>query len=593
MTSSATIRCHEELPVLSLRHSVDARSDERGISLIELMVALLVLTVVMITTAGIFISAIRGIDEAKRRQTGAALGAEVMEQLRSLPYDAVRAGMPDNGNLADVDNVLNGEVLVSTTGLAVPPPLNPHVRVQRVNNTDYTTRTYVSLVTGTPGYWLTAVIKWTTRSGKPQKVVYRSQAFSPAGCLSTGQHPFSGPCQASLYASAGTSAGSIAVRPAIENGTIVEGLDVQQLEIGLPGLSASSIVEQTTAVAGKTTGTRVYLKRSGAEEALGGLSAISNSDDDPSTAGGAVSSATLTAASPGTLTRASSSGTLWATLGTGSDSGSTRSGVRADTAPSCVGPLGATIEGDQPCGSGLLTTSAAPNALRLALPALNGGVGFDLASVSGPVTTRVRAARHVVVGTPTYCATPIGDGCAVAVIDRYLGSLRLGGLPAVAPTTGISTGGSPLVEVTGLREFVTSVAGVTTSVPGEGATPRDPELTGSLRHWNGNGFTVTDLSTLVGQTDQVNLLPSTYTATYGGVTLTATLELVLHPPAVEVSGASPCSVEACARNVTTDSVVAGAVTYHIRNSSGTLANFTIDIALGGTVAKTSYKDAGA
>jgi hypothetical protein len=82
------------------------------------------------------------------------------------------------------------------------------------------------------------------------------------------------------------------------------------------------------------------------------------------------------------------------------------------------------------------------------------------------------------------------------------------------------------------------------------------------------------------------------------VTLKVTLDLVLQPPTVEVTGPPPvvgvpdCSTEPCMRNVTSDAVVAGTLTYEITNGGTPLASFTIDVALGGTVAKTSYKASG-
>jgi hypothetical protein len=203
---------------------------------------------------------------------------------------------------------------------------------------------------------------------------------------------------------------------------------------------------------------------------------------------------------------------------------------------------------------------------------------------------RTRAARHVVVGTPTYCATPVDEGCAVAVIDRSHAVYRLGGLPAPVGTTGRSS----LVELTGLRELVSSVVG-------EAATPVAPDVSGTLVYWDGSAFQTVILATsLAGRTTSLVLPPSSYTAVYSGVTVTVTLNLVLQPPKVEltgpptgVPGVPDCSTETCTRNVTTDSVVAGTLTYDIRNGPVQLANFTVNAALGGTVAKTSYKAAGA
>jgi type II secretory pathway pseudopilin PulG len=93
--------------------SSDTRRDgERGFSLVETMVATMLLATALVSTAHLMVIASRGNISAQRSTYTATLAAEKMEQLRSLAWGFDEIGLPINDY---------------TTNLAVYPPTSDGV----------------------------------------------------------------------------------------------------------------------------------------------------------------------------------------------------------------------------------------------------------------------------------------------------------------------------------------------------------------------------------------------------------------------------------------------------------------------------------
>lgn len=70
----------------------DARKSESGYSLVEVMVALVVLTVAILPMVGMFEAALRAATTSGDYDRARACANQKLEQAKSLPYEVVKAG---------------------------------------------------------------------------------------------------------------------------------------------------------------------------------------------------------------------------------------------------------------------------------------------------------------------------------------------------------------------------------------------------------------------------------------------------------------------------------------------------------------------
>jgi prepilin-type N-terminal cleavage/methylation domain-containing protein len=68
---------------------------ESGYSLVEVMAAIVILTIAIIPMVGMFDSALRAVSTSGDYGVARACAGQKLEQLRSLPYETVSAGLPD------------------------------------------------------------------------------------------------------------------------------------------------------------------------------------------------------------------------------------------------------------------------------------------------------------------------------------------------------------------------------------------------------------------------------------------------------------------------------------------------------------------
>jgi type II secretory pathway pseudopilin PulG len=175
---------------------------DAGFSLIEPIVAALIVTVVVLAVVNLLVHAAETVSASRQRQAAAALATQALEQLRGLPYDTVASGLRNDDLAGDPDIsvasgvprlVLSGadtggtgvdEPLVVNYGTTTPAPLYPH-RAVVANSTfrrNPTLSVFVTLDPSTSGvYDLTAVVRWTPADGRSRTFVQRSKLFSPLG----------------------------------------------------------------------------------------------------------------------------------------------------------------------------------------------------------------------------------------------------------------------------------------------------------------------------------------------------------------------------------------------------------------------------
>ena len=454
-----------------------AASSDDGFSLIELVIAMMVIATVLLLLMAVQTSALATITQAKQRQQATSFGNAAMEQLRALPWRSLQ-----QGNHANFVAASGGDVNVSSTLLAPPgspaisetlltsasqatdiPPLSGPGGTNRFIKTDagtgnlqFEVRSYVTrgvtsagaVSVGDEPINLTVIVSWVPRnSSRLSTTVVRSEAFMPwGGCGDPSNTVFLGACQAVYASSATTNGVSVTISPASADPSLpapsggLLGSNTLSSSIQYGTASSSMSSQQTTSVSGTASQPSLGWRLNDASDAksLGGevstLNAVTDiggtsttsSDPAPITLSGGVTSALSIAGVPAGIA-------LTVQPGTGT------SVVRSSTVKPCLGipPAPATPSG-QPCGEGAV--HGAPDS-GIALTV--GGGTFDVFRVQN-YGIDSRATRFSGLGSaPVGCAGTLGTGCAAADARRTLGLVSIG-----------STGSAPLVKIAGFSDLL-------------------------------------------------------------------------------------------------------------------------------------------
>lgn len=204
-----------------------AESDEdqpdRGFSLVELVVAMVVLVIVMTALAQVLVSSLQDTAYARQRNEALTLANQAIEETKALGWSVVSEGMSASDLAASGDTNATGDCfeghaldvggqvgssagcpslawsdpscLGSTTApplpgaaaLTSPAPISPHQTCYRVNDTTYGVDEYVTGAAGPASAPLTAtvVVSWSNpdRPGLADHVVTTTELSS---CLTVG-----------------------------------------------------------------------------------------------------------------------------------------------------------------------------------------------------------------------------------------------------------------------------------------------------------------------------------------------------------------------------------------------------------------------
>ena len=517
-----------------------------------------------------------------------------MEQLRTLPYDKLAKGTT-TASLTQLHAALftaYGEQRVALNDAepgSLPPLLVGAGRTNLTTTPDtatgsvsYASRAYVSRPT-TAGLdaplRLTVVTTWSSAvtKGRVRTVVLRSEAFAPKGCLGTDTRPFSGPCQAFLYADAVAQGGVLAVS-GDGAAPLLQGAPATSLSLSLLNGSSGITAEQTTGVTGRAqtsggvanAGTTVVAR-------AGQRLAVTAAGDDPGNAAVAPTSQAADAVqTAGTLLVDGDRATLTATPAP-ADAGSTFSTVQT-TGAQCPDLAGLAMT-DQPCSRTTLTPSGSTR-IALDLKPL-GGVdppSFDVVTVPAqPVTSRTWAGRYVRAAGPTYCTSLVAAGCVAAGAQRTIGTVRVGALPDPAQP--------PLLTVSGYADGV-----VTENGPGQVLAPAPTRSrTGTLLH-RGAAFSPA-FPPLTETTDKTAPLgPATWTDASGQFQVTVSGTVTVKPSLVSAAPPAATCLTACVKRATVPSVTV-ALRYTVRAGADPARSFDVTVDLGALVSTTTYKAA--
>ncbi len=573
---------------------------ESGFTVVEMMVALSILLVVMVSTTFVVTSGLAEIGLAKQRDNAAGLAARTIEEIRALPFSIVSNGLANSDATvsADANINVNGSIwTLVRTGETIPhgdldytqTPLVPHSYVENLNNRDYTIAAYPTAVPDkTNTIRISVAVTWHTNlKNTPNigKVESETVVSSPEGCQTTSNHPFAAPCQAFLYGTSNIGTGGITATSLSGSTELHAALDNTQL-------TGTSQVEQVSTVVGsvRTSGARLTVPGVASQES-GAVTASSRADNDPTTLTGPDSTASLTQSAAPLSGSYTANGYLnsFSVTPSSSDTGSTTSRSAATaTAPLCQDTNAVTINTSLSCGGGKVRRGGTAS-LDVTLSGAIGSTGtIPLASLGQPTNDTRSDVGHSMAAGGTECVQASGEGCAYASILRNHGLIRLGGLPAQVITNGAAPAGwatadNYLIQISNFADTVQSESGLGAAVP---SVTRN---SGELSYWTGAGYQT--------QTIDWTSSPPTISVTPVDITDASTgLQVQIQATVTGGSGVttsdnpSGCSTP-CASSATSESPIVGDIVYTLLVGGTTIASYNIHVDFGALSVQTSYQAA--
>ncbi len=592
-----------------IRQSLARRGHgESGFTLIEVIVAMSLTLVLMAAVLGVLVSSLRSVQLAHQRQTATSLSTQAMEQLRALDYSSVTTDLHTTGPypMSAGLQYVTGTTFPILQPTAVLPGVSEPLIVNQysakildvvnpgsttVDGVRYVVQVYVTDPTPAAGqqqvYNLTVITSWSSAvSGGSRVVSQRSTLFSPAGCLTAADHPFSGPCQAAYVADAGQSLGGFTLSADAGSGDIT-GFNGQMLSLSLPVISSNQTMEQSANAKGMVA-TGEGRATSGSQTATGGVGASVAVTSDPS----AATAQTQTSSAMQSAGEVSLTGTLGSLVAhaPGGTGGTTSAAIFADSSL-CK-------DGTQ-FGTGL--TTGPSGALRPCVASSVGPVTLDgylslRTGTQDAVLVRQGAAGSGITRTVSAnLAGPSGTACAASTPTILTGSCvhaaatrTLGTVTVLDPAgaIGVPAGFQGLWYVDGLQETATSESG-------RGGAGPTYSRSGTLHVWNPATSSYdppVDLSTFAGSGTPTALAIPDMTLTYpDGLTVTAGGTLTINHTTTTTVSSAGCATT-CKAGVDGSSAVRALITFTATRGADSSV-FGLAADLGGLLASSSYKAA--
>ena len=579
-----------------------ARSDESGFTLVELIVAMFVITAVLLGLMALQTGAMVTTAQTRQRAQATAIGNQVMEQLRALPWLTLSKGVSATVAASD-PNINSGrfrpavgstidEVLVSSSSqVSTAVPLSGVGGTNISKDSDpsipgvvFTSRVYTSRTTaaGADALTLTVITTWTAnKSGKAKYVVLRSEAYAPAGgCGDATNQPFLGACQALLSANGTANGPAVQITPAsVVAGPTVDPATTTLLPGDATSIAGFSLAQITTGVTSQQStnvesavlqaGSSLTTTDTTAAPIAGGGSKISNQASNDVGSSGAAPANPPDQSSTGAPASASVAPTK--DLSMSLTAGGGVSGVaRATTVAACY----AGIAAGSPCASADATGGSDSTVVFNAKT-----TPLRLVTLTGGGTSKAFGGRFTTTGgaTTVGCTALSGAGCVAGGSQRSVGTVTVG---SVSWSGGKAPSG--LMSVSGYADSVRVERG-----DAQHTAAATTSRTGAVQYWNGTGYSNLSLAT----TTSVSVSTGTVTWSQSGVDVSAKGSLVITPATSTLKNvdAVKCSGEGCSIDADTGTVTLS-VTYTVTASGDTRA-FTVSTTLGTSRANAAFKAA--
>lgn len=586
-------RIQVESPVVAIGVGSGGRGED-GFSMLEVVIALGVLFFVLAGLAHQMTAAFGSVLFARQRQVATAMANEMLEQVRAVPFGSMVMGNADLAGSLATDPALSatgsGQTLVYRfrgrevvrAEVASQPPLVPHVSlVTGSDSTPYTRAIYVTVAPGgDPGVRLvTARVSWARagRQGAQPLVEVETLVNDHACTAQAGPRP----CESYWYSSADAAAAKVQI-----TGTMPGRSGIDTL-LTLAKGSSQVITEQLTEVTAVSTTAGATANATGlTSQTVGAGAATASGDDAVTTPRGSYDGPPLTGPATAASTSLSGaggellSGTVAASVGAGGTAGAAAAAQAAGQAP----PMGGLMDTDG-LGHGRMSASQpGMGSATLTLNTDNGNLGTAalLSASASPTGSSGSADRQ-----PGPNTAISDDDSIVGTTTRALGTVDLLGLPSsyVVPSTGpMSAWAGYTVRVSGWSATAKATAG-----PGALAAHTTRSQAGQLSYWNGAGYTTVDLGSNV-----VISVPLSVTVVVSGCTVevNGTLKAGGGTTAVEHEGGGSIGPVSRAASVVNAPAV-GSFGYKVTCDTDIVANLTIDVDLGRTLAESRYARPGA
>jgi type II secretory pathway pseudopilin PulG len=489
--------------------------EEHGFSLLEMVVAMGVIFISMTVLAATALVGFRGSQTARQRQTATALADKLVEQVRALPFAAVKEGLKDSdlsGDIVSCSGIYryqscsgDGPIVHQAALTYNSTPLYPHMIT--LGSADGfsqggTRSVYVTPVTGSTNvYRLTVVISWTA-GNSTLNIQTQTQLSSPTG--SGGSTTSSGTSTAYFYGLGSLSPGSVVVTPnaAVYSGVGVTGLSTSVWNTGgtdsvtqrLSSMNAEITQGQLAVVDGQTTTTSVEKSIAGTVTTSGGTSTYSSADDDPTTSSIETSSSPTAISQPGSgvsmsLTGSGNSLTMnqYTQTTTTTTTTGTVSKRSASYATSTTGSVTVTAPAGLTAGD-LLLAGLSYQGTCMSTPSGWTLIRCDTNTVSSSIFWKFATATDVTAGSFSF--TTGGTSGTVAGVIAYTGGDNSAPIDLSTAATGTS-----LTATTPSMNPNTSNARIVSFFAAKGnttVTPVDPGsanggATSWAQNWSANG----------------------------------------------------------------------------------------------------------
>jgi len=615
-----------------------ARSvSEEGFTIVEMMVAMMVISIVMTSLMYVMATSLKQVSFAKQREVANSLVDKTMEQARALTYQTIQLGLDDHDVTASSDPnitvsgstftyVPTGETVVhgNKNGTSTCPaasvctaPLIPHQSTTTLNGSTYTISTYVTNFSGSAGaYRVTVTVGWSRSQvkGVSSQVSSQSIMYSPSnGCVSDQTHPFSSPCDPFLYAQASTGKGAITITPPSgATGNAIQGVSLDQAQLQTGTADSVMQIEQTSKVEGSVTTGATNLSVGGTPltPAGGGASASSQADNDPATT--AATQPPCPVSQTSTITQSafdptnSGNGISLATSSADTACTVSTAAASASSSPTCNDTAGLVQSTNLPCGSGNVQDSGTTQSagLTIALAGVSLGSASLATVAAAPSSSKVFTSRLASAsGTscaaavdPNFGSPPPNDGCVHTDAQRSIGTVTLGAMPSsvISALPGWGSGANNfLVQLASYNDAVSAESGIGAAAPcANQAGTCGGTATGSLKYWNGIGYTTATVNW--GASQPIISIPGVNVTTIvngAAVNVTMTNTLTFGTKSTSTSGTAPCRIADCKATAQVSSPIQGDIMYTVTVAGATVANLDIHVDLGTLAVQTSYKAA--
>ncbi len=604
---------------------------EAGFTLLEVVVAMVLVGILASAMASITISTMRGVAGNRVNEQAVRIAERTMEQMRAMAFATVEAGVLTSEAATDADvqeGTFNGEALLQGSTVTTGTPLNPYRRTGSSTNPDliidgvafsvatYPTRCWQpaaspstcnpdqSSTTDSPVVRVTVVVTSSARFGGDRTYRTSSLFFSPTGCMSTQTHPFSAPCQPYFYSTTSAAAGSVVVHgydatTGVQSSEVIPGSGHSGVNLLLGEAHANLQIEQISTVTGFLRGTEAQISsESGVTDRSGGRVAKAQVNTDPADGLAQTDSPPPINQSGDSSLEVQGSGD-WAVVATpGSDEGSAVATTIASTPVGCLDSSAVALNNGQPCASAALTSQDAQIALQQGGVEVLGIVRADAAATP----SRVFGARQV-APEGSRCTGTSAVGCVSGEYLLSMGSTTIGAVPSWWK---LERGLDSLVVVDPVQLRGSASSGLFS--PSAPAPTAGLVGTPTLLYWNGTTNTsqslnvttetalrVTPRDASAGRCFELEIggrnvsdLPCS-TIDHSGKTYTVAVDLTVHPSYTTAAGSAPCASQLCSAEGGQAPLISGRVMVKVEEGANVLADLEAEVQLAQNSTSTIYR----